>query len=169
MTDVDEAALRARHPAAFEVLEVEWSDGMLRSAFELEPPAPGLVSSVRLIAYVGDLAVLIETEEYGPAGLPGGTLEPGETPEEALRREVREEIGAELGSYRVFGRILSGPRPRSRTGHTCRIPVFHWLVAYGDLRIVGEPTLPAGGEHIVRVELLPVAEVCARLEAFGRP
>lgn len=43
--------------------------------------------------------VLLLLHRYRPGsgwGIPGGFIQPGEQPEEALRRELREEIGVEL-------------------------------------------------------------------------
>jgi 8-oxo-dGTP diphosphatase len=43
-------------------------------------------------------------------GIPGGFLEAGEQPEEAVRRELREEAGMELASAEfAFARTLHGP------------------------------------------------------------
>ncbi|WP_030171932.1 NUDIX hydrolase [Spirillospora albida] len=45
----------------------------------------------------------------GQWGLPGGRLEPGESPEEAALRELREEIGLEAGPGDVLGRLDDFP------------------------------------------------------------
>jgi 8-oxo-dGTP pyrophosphatase MutT (NUDIX family) len=42
-------------------------------------------------------------------GIPGGSLEPGETLEDTARRETCEETGLEIGAMDLFG-VFSGPQ-----------------------------------------------------------
>ncbi len=44
----------------------------------------------------------------GLLSLPGGKLEPGETSEEALVREIKEEIGQEVDAFQPFGNVDYG-------------------------------------------------------------
>ncbi len=41
--------------------------------------------------------------------LPAGKLEPGELPDDAVRREVREEVGADCTDWREMGRLYPTP------------------------------------------------------------
>lgn len=47
----------------------------------------------------------------GQIAFPGGGLDPGETPEEAARRETLEEIGLEIGPDDLLGRLGQHPSP----------------------------------------------------------
>jgi 8-oxo-dGTP pyrophosphatase MutT (NUDIX family) len=62
--------------------------------------------------------------------LPGGRLDPGESPEEAARRELWEELGVELGSDAVIGLLDDYP---TRSGYVIT-PVVLWGGADPDLK-----------------------------------
>ena len=68
----------------------------------MDPP-PELVVSVRAIARRSDRLFVFESEG-GTHVLPGGRREPGESPDAALGREIREETGcAIVGTPRRLG------------------------------------------------------------------
>ncbi len=106
-------------------------------------------------AIVRDGAILMVRHEHDGRGywtLPGGAVEPGETPEQALVREVREEacvdarVGARLFEDAVGERGLDvcfgasiDPHVEPRLGH--------------------DPELPSEAQVLKAVAWLPFAEV----------
>lgn len=79
----------------------------------LRPKADSRRSSVLILLheYGGELSVLLTLRNgslghhAGQISFPGGGIEAGETPEEAALRETREEIGADLPSKAIVGRL----------------------------------------------------------------
>ena len=83
---------------AFEEETQIWeSFGTVRIACYLTDKMPPLkyASSARAVVIKGDRVLLVQDRD-GVHIIPGGKLESGETPEEAMRREVIEETGWSL-------------------------------------------------------------------------
>jgi 8-oxo-dGTP diphosphatase len=89
-----------RHP----VLRFEASRKDISTVPDLPKPASGgvpllLVAACVLVDAAGRVLIARRPEGRAMAGLwefPGGKLEPGESPEEALVRELREELGVDI-------------------------------------------------------------------------
>jgi 8-oxo-dGTP pyrophosphatase MutT (NUDIX family) len=135
----------------------------MRFSFEPLPPEEGMIANVRCAAFVGERVVVIDTAEFGLSAFPGGTLEPGESWQQALARELLEEAGARTHGIEVIGRLRFHSGADTAYRPDLPFPDFQQVVTIADVEIVGAPTGAPTGEHIRAVELIPVAEAIERL------
>jgi ADP-ribose pyrophosphatase len=85
--------------------------------------------------------------------LPAGTLEPGEQPEAAAQREVREEIGMAAGKIRPLGGYFLA------AGYSSEFLRFFLAT---DLR---PDPLPGDADEFIAVEAIPAAQAFRMIEA----
>jgi 8-oxo-dGTP pyrophosphatase MutT (NUDIX family) len=89
----------------------------------------------------------------GQYALPGGRMDPGETPEAAARRELAEEVGLLLPHEAVLGRLDDY---ETRSGHLIT-PVVLWGTE--------DPCLAPNPTEVAAVRLVPLAH----LDRTGNP
>ena len=145
-----------------------WRPIQARFEFRETPPLEALIGNVNLAPYLGEQWVVIGLQS-GEWEIPGGTLEPGEHYLDTLRRELWEEVGAILLSFKTIGAWRchsTAPKPyRPHLPH----PDFYRLAGYGEIELVSRPQNPRGGEQVKVVEPLPLATVMQRFRSINRP
>ncbi len=101
----------------------------VRTVLSAQLPPGELIATALVLAFDRDCFLQTHLAARG-WDIVGGHIEPGESPEEAARREAYEEAGARLRELHVLGyqrlRLL-GPRPASyRYSYPDSYQVFYW-------------------------------------------
>lgn len=100
---------------------VDWDDRPCRLVWRPAPfePPPALTTQAYGLCFVesGELVLISAESDGGSWNLPGGTIELGETAEEALTREVAEEACAQVASSSYLGcqEVFDPEEPHGRT------------------------------------------------------
>jgi 8-oxo-dGTP pyrophosphatase MutT (NUDIX family) len=102
-----------------------------------------LMPSVHVVIRDGEGRIMLVRHVEGRWQLPGGAVDPGETPAETARRECREELGVAVEPVRLLG-TYGGPEHRIRYANGDDAA---WVATIFEGRIVaGEPVAPGDDE-----------------------
>jgi len=136
MPDLD-AALEARHPDRFH--------------------KHNMMLAVAGVAVL-DGRVLLVCDSHGFWAGVGGWIEAGETPEDALVREVREELGVGASVSGAFRPFITWDVPNSSDGASFLLMLFRLSLESKDFRLQPEEVTDArwfGPDEWVDVPMLP--------------
>lgn len=125
------------------------------------------VSNISIIPTVGERYVVMQLED-GRWELIGGTLEPGEAYMNGLKRELMEEIGAELVTFAIIGHFACSSKAEQPYRPHIPHPHFVRLVGTGEVQLVAKPLNPPDGEAVAKVELVEIGEAIERFRSQGR-
>lgn len=149
--------------------QVAWRGGQIQLHTEVyltDRPAPtGLTSSGRCIVLSGHHFLLMSNPSDTHI-LPGGRIEPGETIEEATRREVEEETGLRLGPlHQIAILVYRHLTPRPST-YKYPYPVFLNSIYVAEAANPGD--LLVNDTYELTGEFVPQEEALGRIAGYQR-
>ncbi|MEM7129987.1 MAG: NUDIX hydrolase [Chloroflexota bacterium] len=150
--------------------ETVWSNGPTTVQFEAgNPPDSRLISNINAVPFTSDGRWVVIRLDNGLWEIPGGTIEIGEEPLVALRRELMEEAGASLVSTRYIGAWRMHSQAEKPYRPHLPHPVTYRVVYLCEVTLESTPQLPLeGGEQVVAVEALKLEDVIACFEQIDR-
>ncbi len=114
-----------------------------------------------ILIHEGKLLCIVRAKEpaKGKLGLPGGFVDPGESAEQALRRECREEAGLDVGSIRLFKTFPNSYEYRGVRYNTCDIFFVAQAARTCPLDEAGYPILKADPEEAQALVWMDIAKI----------
>ena len=126
---------------------------------------PLLLPSTSLIAVNPEGGILLQRRtDDGTWGLPGGLLEIGEAPEEAVIREVKEEMGIEVREVELFDVVGGSEIYHDYPGQG---RVYSVSVAYVARGVSSKPRVD--GQEVSEARCFQADELPSNIERGARP
>jgi 8-oxo-dGTP pyrophosphatase MutT (NUDIX family) len=116
-----------------------------------------LMPSVAALIRADDGRVLLVRHVEGRWQLPGGAVDPDERPDDAVRREAREEAGIEIEPLEVLG-VFGGPEYRITYANG---DDAGWVVSVYAARIVSGTPAPGDPDEVADVGWFAPEEIAA--------
>lgn len=138
--------------------------GYIRELRALVGSRPIIMIGAGVLLLRGDQVLLQRRADNGLWGIPGGSMEPGESLEEAARREVLEEVGLQVDSLNLFG-VYSGSRQFFTYPNGDQI--YDVCVVFWTRDFAGE--MRADPEEVLDLVFFPIQALPAEITPLDQP